>query len=56
MAIPLQKGQEKVKGIKIEGEREKEKEIIVSHKIVFPKLRTWYYKNFSGDWNKNYSA
>jgi len=34
MAIPLQKGQEKVRGIKIEGGREKEKEVIVRHGIV----------------------
>jgi hypothetical protein len=34
MPIPLQKGQEKVKEMKVEGEREKEKEVIVRHEIV----------------------
>jgi len=34
MAIPLQKGQEKVKEMKVESKREKEKEVIVRHEIV----------------------
>jgi hypothetical protein len=41
MAIPLQKGQEKVKEIKVEGEREKGKELIVRHEIVSTKWKTW---------------
>jgi len=34
MAIPLQKGQERVKEMKIESERGREKEAIVRHEIV----------------------
>ena len=56
MVIPLQKGQEKVKEIKVEGEREKEKEVIVRHEIVSTKWKTWDHDNFSRDWNKNYST
>jgi len=39
MAIPLQKSQKKVKEIKVEGEWEKEKEVIVRHEIVSPKWK-----------------
>jgi len=56
MAIPLQKGQEKVKEIKVEGKGEKGKELIVRHEIVSTKWKTWDYDNFSRDWNKNYST
>jgi hypothetical protein len=56
MAIPLQEGQEKVKEIKVEGGREKEKEVIVRHEIVSSNWKTWNHDNFSRDWNKNYSA
>ena len=41
-----------VKEIKVEGEREKEKEVIVRHEIVSLKWKTWNYDNFSHDWNK----
>jgi hypothetical protein len=43
-----------VKEIKVEGEREKEKEVIVRHEIVSSKWKTWNYHNFSRDQNKNY--
>ena len=56
MAIPLQEGQEKVKEIKVEGGREKEKEVFVCHQIVSSNWKTWNHDNFSRDWNKNYSA
>ena len=45
-----------VKVIKVEGGREKEKEVIVRHEIVSSKRKTWNYDNLSGDWNKNYSV
>jgi hypothetical protein len=45
-----------VKEIKVEGEREKEKEVIVRHEIVSLKWKTWNYDNFSHDWNKKYSV
>ena len=34
MAIPLQKGEEKVREIEVEGGREKEKEVIFRHELV----------------------
>ena len=42
MAIPLQKGQGNgdIKIIKVEGERDKEKEVIVCYGIVPPKWKT----------------
>jgi len=46
IAIPLQKGQGKVREIKVEGEREKEKEVIVRHEIVFSKWKKWNDGNF----------
>ncbi len=45
-----------VKVIKVEGEREKDKEVIVRHEIVSSKWKTWNYDNFSRYWNKNYSV
>jgi hypothetical protein len=45
-----------VKVIKVEGGREKEKEVIVRHEMVSSKLKRWNYGNFSRDWNKNYSV
>jgi hypothetical protein len=45
-----------VKVIKVEGGREKEKEVIVHHEIVSSKWKTWNYDNLSRDRNKNYSA
>ena len=42
------------KEIKDEGERDKEKELIVRHEIVSSKWKTWNYNNFSRDRNKNY--
>jgi hypothetical protein len=48
-------GNECVKEIKVEGEREKEKEVIVRHEIVSLKWKKWNYDNFSHDWNRKYS-
>ena len=45
-----------VKVIKLEGGREKEKEVIVRREVVSSKWKTWSYDNFSRDWNKNYSV
>jgi hypothetical protein len=58
MVIPFYKGQGKggVKEIKVEGEREKEKEVIVRREIVSSKWKTWNHDNFSRDRNKNYSV
>jgi hypothetical protein len=56
MTILLQKGQERVKEIKVEGEREKEREVIVRNEIVSPRWKKWNHGNFSRDWNKKYSA
>jgi hypothetical protein len=58
MGIALDKGQGKggVKEIKVEGEREKEKEVIVRHEMVSSKWKKWNHDNFSRDWNKNYSV
>ena len=55
MIITLDKGQGNgdLKQIKVESGREKEKEVIVRHKIVSSKWKAWNYDNFSRDWNKN---
>jgi hypothetical protein len=45
-----------MKEIKVEGGREKEKEVIVRHEIVSSKWKTWNHDNFSRDRNKNYSV
>jgi hypothetical protein len=45
-----------VKEIKVEGQREKEEEVIVRHEVASLKRKTWNYDNFSRDWNKNYSV
>ncbi len=58
MLIPLDKRQGKggVKVIKVEGEREKDKEVTVRHEIVSSKWKRWNHDNFSHAWNKNYSV
>jgi len=58
MVIAFYKGQGNggVEKIKVEGGREKEKEVIVRHEIVSSKWKTWNHDNFSRDWNKNYSV
>jgi hypothetical protein len=58
MVIRLDKGQGngRVEEIKVEGEREEGKEVIVRHKDVSSKWKKWNYDNFSRDWNKNYSV
>jgi hypothetical protein len=58
MVIPSDKGQGKggVKVIKVEGRREKEKEIIIRHETVSSKWKTWNHDKLLHDWNKNYSA
>jgi hypothetical protein len=56
MVITLDKRQGKggVKVIKVEGEREKEKEVIVRREMVSLKWKTWGHDNFSRGWNKKY--
>jgi hypothetical protein len=54
MAKPLQKGQEKVKEIKVEGESIEKKEVIIRHEISFMKWKRWNYEEFSRKWNKTY--
>ena len=58
MVIAFYKGQGNggVKVIKVEGGREKEKEVIVRHEVVSSKWKTWNHDNFSRNWNKNYSV
>jgi hypothetical protein len=43
-----------LKKIKVEGVREKEKEVIVRHEIVSSKRKTRNDDNFSQEWNKTY--
>jgi len=54
MAKPLQKGQGKVKEIKVEGESIEKKEVIIRHEISFMKWKRWNYEEFSRKWNKTY--
>jgi hypothetical protein len=58
MVITLDKEQGKggLKVIKVEGVREKEKEVIVRREIVSSKWKRWNHDNFSHGWNKNYSV
>ena len=58
MVIPFYNGQEKggMKEIKVQGEREKEKEVIVRHEMVSLKWKAWNYGNFSRDWSRKYSV
>jgi hypothetical protein len=48
------KGNADVKQIKVEGEWEKEKEVIVRHEVVSPKWEMWNYEDFSRRRNKAY--
>jgi len=56
MVIAFDKGQENggVRVIKVEGGREKEKEVIVRHEIVSSKRKTLNGDDFSREWNKTY--
>ena len=56
IAFYKRQGNGSVKEIKVEGEREKEKEVIVCHEIVSSNWKTWNHNNFSRDWNKSYSV
>jgi hypothetical protein len=58
MLIRLDKEQGKAgaKVIKVEGVREKEKEVIVRRKIVSSKWKRWNHDIFSRNWNKKYSV
>jgi hypothetical protein len=58
MVITLDKRQGKggTKEIKVEGGKEKEKEVIVRCEILSSKWKTWSYENFSQYWNKKYYA
>ena len=52
MRIALDKREGGVKVIKVEGRREKEKEVIVHHEIGSLKWKTWNHDDFSRDWKK----
>jgi hypothetical protein len=54
MAKPLEKGQGKVKEIKVEGVSIEKKEVIVRHEISSMKWKRWSYEEFSRKWNKSY--
>jgi hypothetical protein len=58
MVIAFYEGQGNggVKVIKVEGGREKEKEVIVRREVVSSKWEKWNHDNFSRDWKKNYSV
>jgi hypothetical protein len=58
MGMTLDKGQGKggLKVIKVEGVREKEKEVIVHRENVSSTWKRWNHDNFSHDWNKKYSV
>ena len=56
IAFYKRQGNGGVKVIRVEGGREKEKEVIVRHENISPRWRKWNHGNFSRDWNKNYSA
>jgi hypothetical protein len=53
MEIPLQKGQGKVKQIKVEGNVDGGQEVIVRHEIGSLKWKAWNHDDFSRDWQKN---
>lgn len=53
--LDKEQGKRGVKVIKVEGLREKEKEVIVRRKIVSSRWKRWNHDNFSHDWNKKYS-
>jgi len=55
-AFYKRQGNSGVKEIKVEGEREKEKEVIVRHEVVSSKWKKWNHDNFLRDWNKNDSV
>lgn len=54
--LDKEQGKRGVKVIKVEGLREKEKEVIVRRKIVSSRWKRWNHDNFSHDWNKKYSV
>ncbi len=56
MRIAVEKGKGGAKVIKVEGEREKEKEVIVRHENVPSKWKRWSHDNFSRGWGKKYSV
>jgi hypothetical protein len=45
-----------MKKIKVEGGREKEKEVVIRHEVVSSKWETWNHDNFLRDGNKNDSV
>jgi hypothetical protein len=55
-AFYKRQGDDRVKKIRVEGEREKEKEVIVRYEVVSSKWKTWHYDNFPRDWNKKDSV
>jgi len=56
MASNRGRGNGGVKLIKVEGGREKEKEVIVRHEVVTSKWKRWSHDNFLHNLNKDYSV
>jgi hypothetical protein len=56
ITLDKERGKGGVKVIKVEGGREKEKEIIVRHETASSKWKRWNHDAFSQDWNKKYSV
>ena len=56
IAFYKRQGNGGVRVIKVEGGREKEREVIVRHEVVSSKWKTRNHDNFLRDWNKNYSV
>ena len=54
MRITLDKGKGDVRVIKVEGERQKEEEVIIHHEIVSRKWKKWSHDNVPRGWNKKY--
>jgi hypothetical protein len=55
-AFNRRQGNGGVKVIKVEGGREKEREVIVRHEVVSSKWKRWNHDIFLHDWNKSYSV
>jgi hypothetical protein len=56
ITLDKERGKGGVKVIKVEGGREKEREIIVRHETASSKWKRWNHDAFSQDWNKKYSV
>jgi hypothetical protein len=54
MRLNKEQGKGRLKVIKVEGGREKEKEIFVRRDTISSKWKRWNHDNLLLDWNKNY--